>query len=284
MSAAKDGMRQDVTGQGVSATRITATARQFFVVGEKSCKVWKWVFPGPEKINQKLHKAFFEGTQASLSQAVSMAPKKIFVFHVKNKGTRRISYGQVMTGQLAGLAGGGVSTAEFLTGGDKKKSWLGGGHVLPITVRNLAGWYKLSEKKESIAVKSLLLKPKDRVTRGRSFAPVGMAAPLRANILASRIGASVDRENIHPQRPWQADADSHGLAPAGGRLQPNKREYEYGFENAPGFAGRDPRAEGRDMSRAIDDYFARQARLPPSGAMAFDPRLTPTWAGLKLPV
>ncbi len=38
------------------------------------------------------------------------------------------------------------------------------------------------------------------------------------------------------------------------------------------------------LARALDDYFALQARLPPSGATAFDPRLTPAWAGLKLPV
>jgi hypothetical protein len=38
------------------------------------------------------------------------------------------------------------------------------------------------------------------------------------------------------------------------------------------------------LTRALDEYFALQARLPPSGATAFDPRLTPAWAGVKLPV
>jgi hypothetical protein len=40
----------------------------------------------------------------------------------------------------------------------------------------------------------------------------------------------------------------------------------------------------KNLAHALDDYFNRQARLPPSGATAFDPRLTPVWAGLKLPV
>ena len=36
--------------------------------------------------------------------------------------------------------------------------------------------------------------------------------------------------------------------------------------------------------RELDEYFMRQARLPPSGATAFDPRVTPAWAGLKIPM
>jgi hypothetical protein len=39
-----------------------------------------------------------------------------------------------------------------------------------------------------------------------------------------------------------------------------------------------------DLPGVLDDYFLRQTRLPPSGATGFDPRLTPVWAGLKLPI
>lgn len=45
-----------------------------------------------------------------------------------------------------------------------------------------------------------------------------------------------------------------------------------------------PSSSHFDLSRVLDDYFLRQTRLPPSGATGFDPRLTPVWAGLKLPV
>lgn len=37
------------------------------------------------------------------------------------------------------------------------------------------------------------------------------------------------------------------------------------------------------LDRAIDDYLARQSRLPPSGMTGFDPRLSPAWAGLQIP-
>jgi hypothetical protein len=39
----------------------------------------------------------------------------------------------------------------------------------------------------------------------------------------------------------------------------------------------------RQVKLALRDYFNAQARLPPSGATAFDPRLTPAWAGQKIP-
>jgi len=40
---------------------------------------------------------------------------------------------------------------------------------------------------------------------------------------------------------------------------------------------------GLDFADALDDYFFRQSRLAPTGGTAFDPRLSPLWAGLKLP-
>jgi hypothetical protein len=39
----------------------------------------------------------------------------------------------------------------------------------------------------------------------------------------------------------------------------------------------------QQMQQAMEDYFFRQSRLPPSGATALDPSLTPVWAGMKLP-
>ncbi len=41
---------------------------------------------------------------------------------------------------------------------------------------------------------------------------------------------------------------------------------------------------GREFGDALDDYFFRQSRLPPVRGTAFDPRLTPLWAGMKLPL
>jgi hypothetical protein len=41
---------------------------------------------------------------------------------------------------------------------------------------------------------------------------------------------------------------------------------------------------GHEFSDALDDYFFRQSRLPPIRCTAFDPRLTPLWAGMKIPL
>ena len=41
--------------------------------------------------------------------------------------------------------------------------------------------------------------------------------------------------------------------------------------------------DDRGLSRALSDLLDQQARLPPSGATGFDPRLSPAWPGLKLP-
>ncbi len=42
-------------------------------------------------------------------------------------------------------------------------------------------------------------------------------------------------------------------------------------------------ARSQALKLAIGEFFDQQARLPPSGATGFDPRLTPAWSGVKLP-
>ncbi|MDE1907496.1 MAG: hypothetical protein KGH75_13710 [Rhodospirillales bacterium] len=42
-------------------------------------------------------------------------------------------------------------------------------------------------------------------------------------------------------------------------------------------------ALGADFDDVLEEYFFRHSRLAPSGGTAFDPRLSPLWAGLKLP-
>jgi hypothetical protein len=48
-------------------------------------------------------------------------------------------------------------------------------------------------------------------------------------------------------------------------------------------AAADDFGPGADFGDALEEYFFRQSRLAPSGGAAFDPRLSPLWAGLKLP-
>ncbi|MCB5945719.1 hypothetical protein, partial [Acidocella sp. KAb 2-4] len=45
----------------------------------------------------------------------------------------------------------------------------------------------------------------------------------------------------------------------------------------------EPVVDERDLAQALRAYFFRQSRLPPAGAAGFDPRLTPAWAGIKIP-
>jgi len=42
-------------------------------------------------------------------------------------------------------------------------------------------------------------------------------------------------------------------------------------------------ASAAAFDKGFETYLMRQARLPPAGMTAFDPRLTPAWAGVKLP-
>jgi hypothetical protein len=43
------------------------------------------------------------------------------------------------------------------------------------------------------------------------------------------------------------------------------------------------RSASAHIERALEDYFFRQSRLPPVGGAAFNPLLSPVWAGLKIP-
>jgi hypothetical protein len=39
----------------------------------------------------------------------------------------------------------------------------------------------------------------------------------------------------------------------------------------------------KDFTRALQNYCSRQSHLPPTGSTAFNPYLSPAWAGLKIP-
>lgn len=62
---------------------------------------------------------------------------------------------------------------------------------------------------------------------------------------------------------------------------PRHQSEEGGGQTAPHTAQAAP-AIPSDFAfeQALNDYFFRQSRLPPGGAPAFDPRMTPAWIGL----
>lgn len=74
------------------------------------------------------------------------------------------------------------------------------------------------------------------------------------------------RPNIGPMKVARGAGPQTDLAP----------------RQADGLLMRD-RLQQAELRRAVGELLDRQARLPPSGATGFDPRLTPAWAGLKLP-
>ncbi len=77
--------------------------------------------------------------------------------------------------------------------------------------------------------------------------------------------------------PWAPAVETSGTIALGGRAVDDDAPgapRAAGLMPAPGMQGRP-----EDL---FEDYFARQARLPPAGGGAFDPRLTPVWFGQKL--
>lgn len=83
--------------------------------------------------------------------------------------------------------------------------------------------------------------------------------------------------------PVRQRAEAGSLAPASAV----KRTFvptDAKATQAPRFAQRDTDAsDDRGFRQKLRKFFDQEARLPPSGATGFDPRLSPAWPGLKLP-
>lgn len=95
------------------------------------------------------------------------------------------------------------------------------------------------------------------------------------------------REDVVANGQGRGAMDRHfaGDALGGETVAPmasQKRQSQGERGEAPGLAAQ--HLEGPAFSDALDDYFFRQSRLAPTGGTGFDPRLSPLWAGLKLPV
>ena len=125
------------------------------------------------------------------------------------------------------------------------------------------------------------------------FAPVrhtgqGRAAERhrrQAHPVEARTRRALSRHMPEPQAvagPWRHEQEERPLP---------YRQYEaanpHPLDNAAALTTaptlREHEAPRADFEQALEGYFFRQSRLPPTGTTAFDPRLTPVWAGLKLP-
>jgi hypothetical protein len=124
----------------------------------------------------------------------------------------------------------------------------------------------------------MYLPPSGNGLEGVSFAPIGAHGLGPATRFATRTQPS----GATAEMPMSQHANF-----AGGTLAPGQALGASGKEAAGAFAAMaapGASAAGQaDLGRMVDDYVFRQSRLPPRGGAAFNPLLSPLWAGLKIP-
>jgi hypothetical protein len=149
----------------------------------------------------------------------------------------------------------------------KEKNW----HVEPVVSTLMMNWYSKAKAMSGM----------------RSFAPVGTGLNPRLEGGGGGSAPIIGDGNAHTRFAARLPGNASGKIPGADISRGLRRMPEFsdaGSENGvPGFEG-DTLTSRENLAHVLDDYFNRQARLPPSGATAFDSRLTPAWVGLKLPV
>jgi hypothetical protein len=109
-----------------------------------------------------------------------------------------------------------------------------------------------------------------------SFAPIGAGGLGPAARFAARAGGQT--APVPPQPGETADMTTHLLTRSRTATEtPDASTLPAQSETACTAPGQ------TDFARALDDYFFRQSRLATAGGAAFNPYLSPAWAGLKLP-
>ena len=121
--------------------------------------------------------------------------------------------------------------------------------------------------------------PTPRTAKSARSGAVKMPTQAHASV-RKRVDQTEDSEVFLPLAAVGGSvAESH--TKQGGVLMPRSDEHRL----APGVSASDRGgASGTDFDDVLEEYFFRQSRLAPSGGTAFDPRLSPLWAGLKLPI
>jgi hypothetical protein len=229
----------------------------------------------------KLRKVFFGEEAARLNRATPIAPRRRYLI------TQNMSRATPMEHEhspMRGPAGSLQSRSGLQVGLPGGLSWMGNVGSLAGSAARLPSEFALPMRKFIDFGHTKIRKRVSTVLRARSFAPVSLVG---ASGVQGRFLSSANQGNAHSKtesylRPRnQAEVSRGGLSgsvPREGGTSETEAVYSLGgMKN-------EVRESLVNISRTMNDYFAHQARLPPSGAMAFDPRLTPAWAGLKLPV
>jgi hypothetical protein len=144
------------------------------------------------------------------------------------------------------------------------------------------------------------------VRRGQGLAAWGRAQPGRFSAQTSELRKAMAAHKLCVAGRARSESIFSGLtanrqntlpsiAPVSrrdGALDPEARLMPYHSGSATHIASQHAaldqpapqKIDSQKLRGALEDLLSRQARLPPSGATAFDPRLTPAWPGLQLPV
>ncbi len=145
-----------------------------------------------------------------------------------------------------------------------------------------------------------MILPRRGLRRSRRLLPAGDFGGPPARMVRSARGARPARRQAPPMPSFAPSAPRMSTAPAAAsdahditRRAPMKIQNPPGtFHSMPG-GGAVANVPSRPMpvaapddrtsiGRAIETFFANQARLPPAGMTGFDPRLSPAWAGLQI--
>lgn len=117
--------------------------------------------------------------------------------------------------------------------------------------------------------------------RGRSFAPPVIAARATQSRDGRAVISPVWRDHVAEAAVAAFRSPVPGSESArGNRARPMPMAGEVDAL-ATDIAAQAPPTQF-DIGPALEAYFFRQSRLPPSGAAAFDPRISPAWTGLGL--
>ncbi|WP_284258302.1 hypothetical protein [Acidocella aquatica] len=248
---------------------------------------YKWGLVGLARSSlafDKFHNAFFGRKLSGVTQATPTAPKLRFLIRQKAGEKKRGPLEQFQAGRLADSLHPEFSGGRLPTNSPGELSRLGKVSSLPVSVVNALKALMQPKHRIMMAGPASYKIATGRGTGERSFAPAGKAVIGGA---PGRFVPSLNQENMqvraasHVRTSSQAEVPGRSLS---GRMRREAGSSDIAAGYSPSGMRQDARESLVDISRAVNGYFMHQARLPPSGALAFDPRLTPAWAGLKLPV
>jgi hypothetical protein len=126
---------------------------------------------------------------------------------------------------------------------------------------------------------SLALGWRDR----QSGIDLGLAAKIRMRLLGRSVTASRGYKPPLPSvAPIRRD-DGTQLAAQQPAAHHAGDDLSAGGQRQASMARAEKNVDPWVLRSALEELLGHQARLPPSGATAFDPRVTPAWPGLQLP-